>query len=179
MPIFYGGPYQGPCVVSVNSSSNSPSKYYGPFPSINESKTWMNIQFSEGFTGSFSVIPLMTPFRSRTYDDWWMSDTNRSSESIQLDYPSKPWFKLSNWKKWLRKSSKVYYKSYINKPINFDDLPIDIKFNYYFEALKQIESDSQYEDLYYQYYESLHNVQFPPQAYELAKTNYEQDVSFK
>ena len=141
MPIFYGQPYKGPCVVEVRSSGYSPSKYYGPFPSIRESKTWMNIQYQQGFSGTFSICPIYTPYRVRNYDDWWMSDNNRNSESVAADLPSQPWFKLKNWRKWLRSTSSLHYKAYMNKPVDFDDLPDNIRLQYISRAFECLSED--------------------------------------
>lgn len=142
MPTFYGEPYKGPCVVEVRSSGYSPSKYYGPFPSIRESKLWMNIQYDQGFTGTFSICPINTPYRTRTYDDWWMSNANRNLDDIQSDTPSTPWFKLSKWSKWLRKTNKIYYKAYINEPLDFEDLPQDIRAKYIHTAFAALCADN-------------------------------------
>ena len=176
MPIFYGKPYRGPCVIEVRSSGYSPSKYYGPFPSLRESKTWMNIQYSQGFTGTFSICPIFTPYRVRDYDDWWMSESNRSPQAIADDLPSKSWFKLSKWRRWLRSTSKLHYKAYMNKPIDFDDLPQDTRLKYIESAFEQLYKDDQvpYDVLTG---DSCTWDEYDP-AIDLAKRNYEDDMSF-
>lgn len=143
MAIFYDTPPQGPCVVRVQGPGYEPARYYGPFPSIRESQTWMNIQFEQGFRGSFSVCPIYTPYRIRSNDDWYMSDRYRNSEDISADMPSKPWFKLKSWKKWLRKVSPLAYAAYKNKLTDFDDLPDNIRINYIAEAFQSLVDDDQ------------------------------------
>ena len=130
MGIFLGLPYKGPCIVEVRGPDYAPSKYYGPFPSIRESKTWMNIQYEQGFTGTFSICPIYTPYRTRSYEDWWMSDHLRNAQSHLLDVPSKPWFKLRGWRKWLRSVSEIHYKAYMNEQIEFEDLPHETQLKY-------------------------------------------------
>ena len=177
MPIFLGSPYKGPCVVEVRSAGYEPPKCYGPFPSIRESKTWMNIQYEQGFTGTFSIYPICTPYRVRRYDDWWMSQVNRKEEDRIADVPSKPWFKLLKWRKWLRKTSPLYYKAYMNKPVDFDDLPEKIRLKYIAVAFQSLCDDDQVPyEIQTGDYDTWDN--YGP-AIELARSNYEEDINLE
>ena len=176
MPQFYGTPYKGPCVVEVRSSGYSPSKYYGPFPSIRESKIWMNIQYEQGFTGTFGICPIFTPYRTRTYDDWWMSEVNRNIEDRLSDIPAEPWFKLKKWRKWLRKTSPLHYKAYMKKPVSFEDLPHETQLKYIATAFEMLCQDNRVpygiqtgDDDTWDNYDP---------AIDLARRNYEEDMDF-
>jgi len=176
MPQFLGLPFKGPCVVEVRSSGYSPSKYYGPFPSIRESKVWMNLQYEQGFTGTFSICPIYTPYRVRTYDDWWMSPSLRDPVLFAADTPSQSWFTLKKWRKWLRSVSPLYYKAYMNKPVHFDDLPEDTRLKYIHRAFEQLYQDDQvpYDVMTG---DSCTWDEYDP-AIDLAKRNYEDEMSF-
>lgn len=171
---FLGKPFTGPCVVELRSSGNSPSKYYGPFPSVRESKTWMNIQYERGFGGTFSICPIYTPYRHRDYDDWWMSDHLRDSQDILADIPKTPWFKLKKWRKWLRSTSNIHYKAYMKKPIAFEDLPDENRLQYIAVAFRMLCNDDQVpygvqtgdDDTWDNY----------GPAVDLARRNYEEDI---
>lgn len=175
MPIFYGQPYKGPCIVEVRSSGYEPSKYYGPFPSLRESKTWMNIQYAQGYTGTFSICPIYTPFRQRSYDDWWMSEIHRDLDKRLADVPSKSWFTLRRWRKWLRKTSPIHYKAYMKKPVDFDDLPDNIRLEYISAAFQSLCDDDQVPyEVQTGDYDTWDNYE---PAIELARRNYEEDFS--
>lgn len=64
---------QGPCCVEVGGGRESGPRIYGPFTSFAEARTWMDLQYQEGFRGNFSILWLRTPFKVRTNEDWWYS----------------------------------------------------------------------------------------------------------
>jgi hypothetical protein len=52
-----------------------------------EAIAWMDAQFLEEFRGDFHVVQLRTPSRTRTHDDWWLSDEHQKPEFFNLEYP--------------------------------------------------------------------------------------------
>jgi len=173
---FVGRPFSGPCIAQVSrSDAYSIPKIYGPFPSLKECKVWINLQYHQGFRGSFSISPIMTPYRVRSHEDWWMSDQYRKEEDVSADYPKRRWFKLNKWKRWLRNTSDIYYKAYMNKPIDFDDLPENVRLYYIGQAFDSLVNDDEVP------YEVMTGDEdtwdnYEP-AIEMARKNYEDEIS--
>lgn len=108
MVFFIGDSFSGPCIVVVNlASSYEPSRYYGPFENMDQCKKWMDIQYDQGFRGSFGIEPIRTPYKVRKNDDWWMRDDIRKPEELASDFPSKSWFSIKGWKKFLKSSRRI------------------------------------------------------------------------
>lgn len=61
-----------PMIVEVASSHER--RAYGPFETGYDAQDWCDRQYKEGFTGTFSFVPLRNPDRQRTYSDWWTPD---------------------------------------------------------------------------------------------------------
>jgi hypothetical protein len=79
----------GPCFVAVSHSKPTYTEdyNYGPFTTGAEAIAWMDAQFLDGFRGDFHVVQLRTPSRTRTHDDWWLSDEHQKPEFFNLEYP--------------------------------------------------------------------------------------------
>ena len=79
----------GPCFVAVSHSKPTYSEdyCYGPFASGAAAIVWMDAQFLDEFRGDFHVVQLRTPARTRTNDDWWLSDQHKDIEFFKLEYP--------------------------------------------------------------------------------------------
>lgn len=79
-------------VLSVASGDSREYRMYGPFTNGAESKAWMDAQYDAGFNGTFGIIPLRTPDRTRPHaNDWWMSDMHQSREWMEAEYPHSDW----------------------------------------------------------------------------------------
>jgi hypothetical protein len=73
-----------PMIVEVMSGHER--RAYGPFISGLEAQEWCDRQYKDGFTGSFSLIPLRTPDRQRSYADWWTPDRLLGTDHIREEF---------------------------------------------------------------------------------------------
>ena len=78
-----------PCVVILRHPDGN-DKFYGPFRGLDEANEWCAEQVKQEFNGTFIVMPMRSPWMTRSYLDWWTPDYVLSPETVQEDFGFAP-----------------------------------------------------------------------------------------